>query len=135
MITIEEIMTYLVRNRIPVLPAASLAEVFDRLIWCLADNGRGILEARKDWLECDDPAKVEIALNMSETFPCDTREEMVELFDKIADKWPRLTDRCDEIIRMWDKQFSSRSQASAWGHIPEKAVPATTKAEPTQSAT
>jgi len=130
MITIEEVMTYLVRNSVPGLPPNSLAEVFDRLIWCLTDNGEGMLRVRKDWLECDDPAKIEVALNMSETFPCDTREEMVELFDKITDKWPRLTDRCDEIIRMWDQQFSGRSQASVWEHIPESSV----TAKPTPSA-
>ena len=122
MITIKEVMTYLVGNSVPGLPAASLAEVFDRLIWCLADNGDGILEVRKDWLECDDPAKVEVALNMSETFPYDTYKEMTEQFDKITGKWLRLDDRCNEIIRMWEQQFSTPSQASGLENIPENSA-------------
>ncbi|RLC19095.1 MAG: hypothetical protein DRI57_07605 [Deltaproteobacteria bacterium] len=65
----------------------------DRLIRCLADNGEEMFRVRKDWLECDDPAKVEVALNMSETFPYDTYREMTRKFDKITDRWPRLTDR------------------------------------------
>ncbi len=60
---------------------------------------------------------------MSETFPYDTREEMIRKFDEITDKWPRLTDRCDEIIRMWDQQFSARSEASVWEGISERSVP------------
>jgi len=48
---------------------------------------------------------------MSETFPYDTYREMTRKFDKITAKWPGLTDRCNEIIRMWDQQFSARSQA------------------------
>jgi hypothetical protein len=109
MITIEQVMTYMLRNSVTGLPPASLAEVFDRLIWCLADNGEGLLNVRKDWLECNDPAKIEVALNMSETFPYDTREEMIRKFREIKDSYPRLTDRCNEIIRMWDQQFSVRS--------------------------
>ncbi|RLC02251.1 MAG: hypothetical protein DRI57_30255, partial [Deltaproteobacteria bacterium] len=105
MITVSEVMTYLVENRAAGLPAASLAEVFDRLTWCLSDNGGEMLRVRKDWLECDDPVKIEVALGMSETFPYETREEMVAKFDRIADRWPRLTGRCDKIIRMWDQQF------------------------------
>jgi hypothetical protein len=104
MITIEQVMTYMLRNSVPGLPPASLAEVFDRLIWCLADNGEGLLNVRKDWLECGDPAKIEVALNMSETFPYDTREEMIKKFDKITEQYPRLSNRCKEIVMMWDQQ-------------------------------
>jgi len=64
-----------------------------------------MLRVRKGWLECDDPAKVEVALNMSETFPYDTYREMTRKSDKTTDRRPRLTDRHNEIIRMWNQQF------------------------------
>ncbi|RLC16897.1 MAG: hypothetical protein DRI57_10560 [Deltaproteobacteria bacterium] len=60
---------------------------------------------------------IRVALNMSETFPYDTHEEMTRKFDNITDKWPGLSDRCNEVIRMWDRHLPPNSQA--W----ERSVP------------
>lgn len=97
-ITISEVMSYLVKNCVPNLPPYAIAEVFDRLIWCLSDNGEGILNVRKDWLSGDDFFKVKVALAMTETYPYETRDEMVSKFNEIKEKWPMLKEQCDKIL-------------------------------------
>lgn len=102
---INSIMSFFIENSAPNLPPEALAEVFDKLIWCLSDNGEGILEVRKEWIAGDDLFKVEVALAMTETFPYETREEMVIRFDEIVNKWPDLESRCSEILSEWDQQM------------------------------
>ena len=104
-ITISHVMSFLAENSIPNLPSEALAEVFDSLIWCLSDNGEGILNVRKDWLSCDDLLKVKIALAMKEVFPYKTKEEMTIHFNKIIQKWPELKSICNKIVSEWDRQF------------------------------
>jgi hypothetical protein len=106
-ITIAEVMAYLIENCTPNLPANAIAEVFDRLIWCFADNGKGILNVRRDWLSSGDLFKVEVALSMTETFPYDTRDEMILKFNDILKKYPSLKEMCNDIIAKWDEQFKS----------------------------
>ena len=38
-----DVMEFLYAHRAPNLPADALAEVLDRLIWCLDDNGDAIM--------------------------------------------------------------------------------------------
>ncbi len=106
--TISDIMSYIVEHRAANLPPDAIAEVLDRLIWCLSDNGEGILDERKIWLSSEDLFKIEIALAMDETFPYETREGMVTKFNEIVEKWPKLKKRCDEILLEWDKQFNRK---------------------------
>ncbi len=102
--TIENIMDYLLENRAPNLPPNALAEIFDRLIWCLNDNGGGLSCIREKWLEGDDYDKVVIALYMSETFPYKTQEERIKKFDRIKTCWPSLSEKCAEILQQWYEQ-------------------------------
>ncbi|WP_144395617.1 hypothetical protein [Pleionea sediminis] len=95
----EAIMESLFESRAPNLPADGLAEVFDRLIWCLADNGAEICKVKEKWLESDSFDRCSIALHMNETFPYETIEEMKSSFDKIVSKWPQFSDKCDEILK------------------------------------
>ena len=104
-ITISVFMSYLVENRARNLPPDALAEVFDRLIWCMSDNGEEISNERRNWLSGDDLFKVEIALAMKETFPCNTRDEMLSKIESIIRKWPGLQNRCNMILSEWDKQL------------------------------
>jgi hypothetical protein len=87
-------MEYFVAHRAPNLPAEALAEVFDRLIWCFADNGHAICAVRGGWLQSADEYKVEIALSMNEVFPFPTRKQMEENLDRIALQFPRLREQC-----------------------------------------
>jgi hypothetical protein len=90
-------MNFIVDNRGKDLPAPALSEVFDRLIWCLADNGSQLLRIREQWLLSDDRYRVEIGLAMEETYPFNTIVEMRHAFARIVARWPDLRARCDEI--------------------------------------
>lgn len=100
-------MEYLVENRARDLPADALAEVFDRLLWCTADNGEEILSVRREWLDSNGLYNVRVALAMSEVFPCNTRDEMVELFGRICSRWPELNGECEKWLIRWDNQKKS----------------------------
>ena len=98
MISISDVMDFLVTNAVSHLPPKALADVFDRLIWCLADNGAELLAVRDGWLRGDDLQKVEIGLAMNETFPLNDAQEMAAVFERIAKRWPALSGQCAEII-------------------------------------
>ena len=87
-------MEYFVAHRAPNLPAEALAEVFDRLIWCFADNGHAISAVRHEWLQSTDEYKVEIALSMNEVFPFSTKLELEKQLHRIALQFPRLREKC-----------------------------------------
>ncbi len=94
---IEDVMETLYEHRVKDLPHNALAEVFDRLIWCLADNGAELSAVKERWLESDSLGKCAIALHMSETFPYETVSEMNARFNKIVRKWPELNERCEQV--------------------------------------
>jgi hypothetical protein len=71
--------------------------VFDRLIWCVDDNGATIFAVREVWLTSDDRGRVEIALAMDEGFPFKTIDEMNLILSRVAATWPDLAPRCDEL--------------------------------------
>lgn len=100
-------MEYLVEHRAPDLPVKALAEVFDQLLWCTDDNGEEILSIRCEWLNSNSLYKAQVALAMSEVFPCYTRDEMVKLFGRITSRWPDLHGECEKWLIRWDKQARS----------------------------
>lgn len=106
--TIETIMNYLLENKAPNLSPNALAEIFDRLIWCLNDNGKALLKVRNKWLNSEDYNKVAIALSMKETFPYNNKEDRTNNFNRIKSRWPSLSEKCDEIMQAWNKQFPNR---------------------------
>ncbi|MDC8756038.1 hypothetical protein [Janthinobacterium fluminis] len=98
-------MEHIVANRVNGLPADAVSEVFDRLIWCMVDNGEEIGQVRREWFHSDDKYKVEVALNMNEVYPFPTRAEMESHFTRIASCWPDLNDKCEHWLAKWDEQF------------------------------
>ena len=101
----EDIMDFLIRNKAPGLGPAVLADLFDRMIWILSDNGSEIDRVRRKWLEGDDLEKVQVALEMNEAFLYDSRCELEKGLARIADRWPELRTRCDEILEHWKSQY------------------------------
>ena len=95
---IAQVMTFLYSQRAPSLPASALAEVFDRLIWCMADQGAGLLLEREYWLRSEEKGRVEIALAMDETYPFGDISEMEMVFAKISERWPDLKPRCADLL-------------------------------------
>ncbi|MBU2707726.1 hypothetical protein KCM76_17165 [Zooshikella marina] len=101
----SDVMAYLLSRLVTGLPVSELANVFDCLIWCMDDNGADIEAVRQEWLLSDDKRKVEVALSMSETYPYDSRQELIDGLKLIKNKWPDLEPKCNEILGRWDKQF------------------------------
>ena len=99
-------MDLLYSQRAPGLPATALAEVFDRLIWCLADHGASLLQVRESWLKSDEKERVEIALAMNETYPFNDAREMEVVFGRISNRWPELRARCAELQEARAKEGS-----------------------------
>lgn len=97
-IEMQQMMDSLYTQRVQGLPATALAEVFDRLIWCLADQGDSLLQVRESWLESSEKERVEIALAMDETYPFRNAEKMEAVLERIATRWPELRPRCIELI-------------------------------------
>jgi hypothetical protein len=91
-------MDFLMSHRAPSLPPIALAEVFDRLIWCLADNGAALLQVRESWLRSEDRDRVEVALAMNETYPFTRFEDMRAALTRITSRWPDLEPRCAELL-------------------------------------
>ncbi|MEN0038302.1 MAG: hypothetical protein AAGC78_14595 [Cellvibrio sp.] len=98
---IAEVMAFLLDRSVVGLPAASLADVFDRLIWCMDDNGREIESFKFEWLFSDDRRKVEVALYMSETFHFDNVAAFENCFERIINVWPDLEPKCIEVLNSW----------------------------------
>ena len=101
-------MEFMLRNRASNVDIAPIADLMERMLWVLAD-GDEVLRVRKAWLEHEtDFEKVRVALAMSETFPYDSRAEMVEQFDRLVRRWPALKSTCDAMLETWDQHAPRR---------------------------
>ncbi len=99
---IEKVMDFLVSESSRSAPAAALSDVFDRLLWCMSDQGASLLDVREKWLDGDDEIKAEIALRMNEVFPARSRAELVRLLARVKTRFPRFTELCEEMLAAWD---------------------------------
>jgi hypothetical protein len=93
----RNLMEFLCSHRMRSLPPSALADVFDRLIWCLDDNGEALGKVRESWLTSNDRELVEIALAMNEVFPFADGSEMNQVLARVAKTWPDLAARCDQL--------------------------------------
>jgi hypothetical protein len=98
---LKDITDFLFANRVKDLPPRGLAEVFDRLIWCLSDNGQEILKIQREWLSSQDVERVKIALEMKEAFPFENPNQMNQVLKSISANWPELRVKCDETAARW----------------------------------
>lgn len=89
-------MESLVDARPSGVPPEAIAEVLDRLIWCVADSGEEILGVRDAWLASQDEYRIAIALSMHDVFPFNTRFELEQGLSSIALRFPGLRRRCIE---------------------------------------
>ena len=89
-----DIAEYLFEHRARRLPAKSLADILDRLIWIVDDNGGQICATIERWLRSDDRDRIEVALLCDETFPFNDAREMDSQLDRISAKWPELESVC-----------------------------------------
>jgi hypothetical protein len=82
-----------------------IADLFDRLVWILADNGAGLHRVVRGWLDDGrDFSRLRIALAMQEVFPYEQRSEMQDVFIRLTVRYPELDARCKRILAEWDAQ-------------------------------
>jgi hypothetical protein len=105
-LNIEHVMDFIVDHRSPGLPPEGLAEVFNSLAWCMADDANVITVARH-WLELDDEYRVAVSLWIDDIFPANTREGLVVLAADIQTRFPALAARANDWIRRWDNAYGN----------------------------
>ena len=99
---------YLYGRRARSLRAEDLADVLDSLVWVMDDNGAEVDEARRRWIDGDDPFAAEVALGMEEGLPFEP-ETMLAKLRLIEARWPHLRARCEVIrerLRTYGKGYS-----------------------------
>jgi hypothetical protein len=102
----RDVMEFLVNNAAPALPPTGLAEIFDRMIWTLEDNGAGVLTTARQWLDdANDIVRIRIALAMKEGFLYEDRSSMLASFRRLTGRYPDVGERCNQIVRAWDQHF------------------------------
>jgi len=84
------------------LPPIAFAEVLDRLVWCLDDNGHDIVGMQRRWLAGDDPERLRVALKMAEVFPFASQEDMDGELDRISVAHPGLAVDCREFRKHFE---------------------------------
>lgn len=105
MIPICDVMNFLIENRADGLEPKVLADLFDRMIWILRDNGGELLKVRDAWMNGEDPFRVEIALLMSEVAPFSNSLDMEENLSKIITRWPKFINLCEQVRRQWGRKL------------------------------
>lgn len=90
-------------HRLGNLPPIAFAEVFDRLIWCLEDNGSAIVDLQRAWLSSNDPERVRVALKMAEVFPFTDQVEMDRALDRITTQWPEFAADCRQFRNTFER--------------------------------
>lgn len=102
---VVEALEALFDHRAPNLPPSGFAEIMDRLIWCLNDNGETVLELQRRWLAGNDPERAAVGLMMSEAAPFHSRDEAIVELNQLAEKWPHLRPACDSFLVRWSDSF------------------------------
>jgi len=94
-------MAYLVERKANELPPEALAEVFDKLIWCMDDNGFEISAVQRKWLISQDRYLVEVALHMKDACPFQTLVELNDSLEKAKKIFPDLKSLINDFKHMW----------------------------------
>lgn len=89
-------MESIVDGRATGVPPEAIADVLDRLIWCVADSGEEILGVRDAWLASGDEYRIAVALSMRDVFPFNTKSELEQGLSGIAQRFPGLRPKCVE---------------------------------------
>ena len=96
----------LFEHRARSLPLDELADVYCRLIWCLADNGAEVVAMQRDWLRGNDIERVRVALEMDEVIPFKSKTEGTAVLQSIAERFEELRGICERRAREWSAESS-----------------------------
>lgn len=101
MMNTEEFMVFLVERKANELPPEALAEVFDKLIWCMDDNGIEISAVQRKWLVSQERYLVQVALHMKDACPFQTLGDLFESLEKATNNFPDLRFSINGFKEMW----------------------------------
>lgn len=80
------------------VPSEDIVDLLGILCWSGTDNGAGIRRDAEQWLrDSSDERRLYVALHL-EAFPFGTHQEMIEVLTKLGATYPRLRERCLELI-------------------------------------
>src|SRR5262249_3917204 len=100
---VQAMMDLVIENSAPGLEPEVIADLFDRLIRILADNGAALHRIVRGWLEDgSDLRRLRIALAMDEVFFYDQRSELQADFQRLTSRGPELDAACKRILAAWD---------------------------------
>jgi hypothetical protein len=99
-----DIAEWLFVRRARDLPSKALADIFDRLVWIVDDNGGEICATLERWLKSSDRDRVEVALQVDGVFPFRDAHEMEAVLSRVASTWPDFAERCRKIMDTRRKQ-------------------------------
>lgn len=98
----EEIFERRAKNAKP----AWMADLLQRLVWLLNDNGEEIVNTLGRWIDSGDLERARVALAFQDVFLFSTRDQMVEAYGQLATRFPQLRPECDATLKRWDNQFA-----------------------------
>ena len=95
---IDDLPNVIVENTPPETEPWKLGALFDHLLWSTPDNGHSVMRECERWLIGSDYRKARYALAMTSVFPFRDPNEMVRVLLRVAQTWPDLRPRCEELI-------------------------------------
>jgi hypothetical protein len=98
-----EALEQIFRRRAPEISPNILADIYDRLIWCLDDNGDSINLMQRIWLEGNNIDQIRIALAMNEVCPYSTKQALENSIQRIVSSFPGLNSECSKFLKLWDE--------------------------------
>jgi hypothetical protein len=102
-IEMQAMADFIVDNSAHGLGAEAVADLFDRMVWILKDNGEALHRVVRRWLdEGTDLRRVQIALAMEEAFLYERRSEMEAAFLQLTLRYPELEATCQSKLAEWD---------------------------------
>ena len=85
-----------------------VADLFQRLVWLLSDNGEEIVQTLGRWVDSGDLERSRVALAFQDVFLFSTRDQMVEAYGRLAARFPQFRTECDATLKRWDNQFAKK---------------------------
>jgi hypothetical protein len=95
---LDDLANVIAENTPPETEPWKVGALFDQLIWSTPDNGHSVTTECERWLMASDYQKVRYALAMTSPFPFIDGNEMVRVLLRVAQAWPDLRPRCEELI-------------------------------------
>lgn len=98
----EAFLNCLIDRLDPDADPQAFPDLLTSLSWTNDDNGHAIELVRRTWLRAGDRTRAAVALALTETFPGDTRDELVANVQAAASRYPELNGAAQAFVERWD---------------------------------